>query len=77
MRVKEPPHLVAEPGPPASGPADDGIHAQLAHELGKRRTQDELAALGSHRFGTHPGQPIIGAGCRKGSLVVSPQPIMI
>ena len=67
MSVEEPPHLVAEPRPSAA----DGIHAQLAHELGKRRTQDQLTASGFHHFGTHPGQDQAGK-VAEGELVVNP-----
>ena len=51
--VEEPPHLVAETGVFSTAAAVD---IERSHELGKRRTQDELAAFGLHGFGAHPGQ---------------------
>ena len=49
--AKEPVHLVAEPRSITARATAVILHAQLAHELGKRTAQDELAALGPHRFG--------------------------
>ena len=54
--VKEPVHLVPQPRPITARAATVILHAQLAHELGQRGSQDQLAALGSYCFGAHPGQ---------------------
>ncbi len=60
MSVEEPLNLVAQPRSPAAGASTDGDQVQLAHELGERGPQEQLAALGAHRFGRHPGQQQAG-----------------
>ena len=51
--TKEALHLIAETC--LRSPAAV-VDSGRPHELGKRTTQDKLAALGPHRLGTHPSQ---------------------
>ena len=57
---KQPLHLVSEAGLLSSLAAAAALDPQRQHELRKRAAQDELAALGSHRFGRDPGQQQAG-----------------
>ena len=56
MSVEEPSQLVAEPRSSTRSAPADRLHTERSHELGKRLPQDQLAALGLHRFGANPGQ---------------------
>ena len=60
MSVEEPLHLVVNSRALASSSSTNGGQVQLAHELGERGPQEQLAALGAHRFGRHPGQQQAG-----------------
>ena len=54
--VEEPRHLITEPRPlPVDAPAAI-VHTEAAHELVQRPTEDQFAALRSHRLSTGPGQ---------------------
>ena len=50
MGVKEPIHLVSEACSITARAATSIFHAQLSHELGKRRTQNQHTALSPYRF---------------------------
>ena len=60
MSAEEPPHLVAEPRSLAPVPTTIAVDTQLSHEPGNRRTQNQFAGLGLHRFGANPGQQQAG-----------------
>ena len=49
--MKEPPHLIAKAG---LGVAAAVVYAERPHELRKRVSQANLAALGPYRFGREP-----------------------
>ena len=60
MSVEEPLHLVVNSRALASSSSTDGGQVQLAHELGERGAQEQLAAMGADRFGRDPGQQQAG-----------------
>ena len=60
MRVEEPSHLVVQPRAFAPAAASNRSHAQPTHEPGERGPQEQLAGLGPHGLGAHPGQQQTG-----------------